>query len=79
MSNVKDVYKSHLGYKNEEDIYILELGMEMNEGLFLVQDDNRIRNVPSKINSDTYVVEFFQTMRLMLLSLHKIYWLLVMT
>ena len=53
--------------------------MEMNEGLFLVQDDNRIRKVPSKINSDTYVVEFFQTMRLMLLSLHKIYWLLVMT
>ena len=34
--NVKDVYKSQLGYKNVEHIYVLELGMEMNEGIFLV-------------------------------------------
>ena len=27
--------------------------------LFLIQDDNRIRNVLSKINSDTYVLDFF--------------------
>ena len=32
--------------------------MEMNEGLFLVQDDNGIRKLPSKINLDTYVVGF---------------------
>ena len=34
--NVKDVYKSQLGYKNVEHIYVLELGMEMNEGIFLI-------------------------------------------
>ena len=33
--------------------------MEMNEGLFLVHDDNEIRKVLSKINLDTYVAEFF--------------------
>ena len=57
--SVKDVYKSQLSYKNVEHICVLEPGMEMNEGFFLVQDDNEIRNVLSKINSDTYVVEFF--------------------
>ena len=55
--SVKDVYKSQLGYKNVEHIYVLEPGMKMNEGLFLIQDDNRIRNVLSKINSNTDVVE----------------------
>ena len=34
--NVKDVYKSQLGYKNVEHIYVLKPGMEMNEGIFLV-------------------------------------------
>ena len=57
--SVKDVYKSQLGYQNVEHIFVLEPAMEMNEGHFLVQDDNGIRNVLSKINSDTYVVEFF--------------------
>ena len=33
--------------------------MEMNEGIFLVHDDNEIRKVLSKINLDSYVVEFF--------------------
>ena len=33
--SVKDVYKSQLGYKNVGHVYVLELGMEMNEGLFL--------------------------------------------
>ena len=33
--------------------------MEMNEGLFLVQDDNGIRKVLNKINSYTDVLEFF--------------------
>ena len=56
---LKIFYKSQLGYKNVEHIYVLELGMEINEGLFLIQDDNEIRNVPSKINSDTNVLEFF--------------------
>ena len=32
--SVKDVYKSELGYKNVEHIYVLELGMNMNECLF---------------------------------------------
>ena len=31
----------------------------MNKGIFLVQDDNGIGKVLSKINSNTYVVEFF--------------------
>ena len=30
--------------------------MEINEGLFLVQDDNGIRKVLSKINPNTYVL-----------------------
>ena len=30
--------------------------MEMNEGIFVVQNNNRIRKVLSKINSDTYVI-----------------------
>ena len=34
--SVKDVYKSQLGYKNVEHIYVLEPGMEMNKGLFLI-------------------------------------------
>ena len=33
---VKEVYKSELGYKNVEHIYVMEPRMEMNEGLFLV-------------------------------------------
>ena len=33
--------------------------MEMNEGLFLIQDDNGIRKVLRKINSDADVLEFF--------------------
>ena len=57
--SVKDVNKSQLGYMNVEHIYVLESGMEMNEVFFLVQDDNGIRKVMSKINSETYVVEFF--------------------
>ena len=32
--NIKDVYKSKLCYKNVELIYVLEPGIEMNEGLF---------------------------------------------
>ena len=57
---IKDVYKSELGYKNVEHIYVLELGMEMNKGIFfLVQDDNGIRKVLSKINSNTNVLDFF--------------------
>ena len=32
----------------------------MNEGLFLIMDDNGIRKVPSKINSHTNVLEFFK-------------------
>ena len=51
--NVKDVYKSNLGYKNVEHIYVLEPGMDINVDLFLVQDDNGIRKVLSKINVDT--------------------------
>ena len=39
--NVKDVHKSNLGYKNVEHIYVLELGIDINESLFLVQDDKR--------------------------------------
>ena len=57
--NVKDVYKSKLGYKNVEHIYVLEPRTNINEGLLLVQDDNEIRKVLSKINADTYVLEFF--------------------
>ena len=53
----KDVLK--LGYKNVEHIYVLEPGMEMNEDLFLVQVDNGIRKVLSKINSDIDVLQFF--------------------
>ena len=57
--SVRDVYKSQLSSKNVEHIYVLELGMKMNEGLFLVQDDNGIRKVLSKINLGTNVLEFF--------------------
>ena len=57
--SVKNVYKSLLGYKNVENIYVLELGMEMNEGIFLILDDNGIRKVLSKKNSNTNVLEFF--------------------
>ena len=57
--SVKDVYKSEVGYKNVEHIYVLEPGIDINEGLFLVQDDNGIRKVLSKINVDTDVLEFF--------------------
>ena len=52
--------------------------MEMNGGLFLVQDGIGIRKVLSKINSNTYVLQFIANMRLMLLCLLKIYRLLVM-
>ena len=55
----KDVYKLKLGYKNVEHIYVLEPGMEMNEDHFLVQVDNGIRKVMSKINSDIDVLQFF--------------------
>ena len=57
--NVKDVYKSELGYKNVEHIYVLEFGIDINESLFLVQDDNEIRKVLSKINANIDVQEFF--------------------
>ena len=43
--SVKDVYKSQLGHKNVEHTYVLEPGMEMNEGIFLVRDDNGIRKM----------------------------------
>ena len=57
--NVKDVNKSELGYKNVEHIYVLEPGMDINEGFFLVQDDNGIRKVLTKINADTDVPKNF--------------------
>ena len=57
--SVKDAYKSQLGYKNAENIYVLEPIMEMNDDLFLIQDDNEIRKVLSKINSDIDVLELF--------------------
>ena len=57
--SVKDAYKSQLGYKNAEHIYVLEPIMEMNEGLFLIQDDNEIRKVLSKINADIDALELF--------------------
>ena len=31
----------------------------MNKGLFLVHDDNGIRKIPSKINLDTDILEYF--------------------
>ena len=34
--SAKNVYKSQLSYKNVKHIYILELGMEMNDGLFVI-------------------------------------------
>ena len=34
--SAKNVYKSQLSYKNVEHIYALELGMEMNDGLFII-------------------------------------------
>ena len=57
--SVKDVYKSQLGYKNVEHIYVLEPGMKMDKGLFLVHDDKGIRKMLSKINSDTDILEYF--------------------
>ena len=42
--SVKDVYKSQASYNNVKHIYVLELGMQMiNEGIFLVHDDNGIK------------------------------------
>ena len=58
--SVKDVYKSQASYNNVKHIYVLELGMQMiNEVIFLVHDDNGIKNVLGKINLNTNVVEFF--------------------
>ena len=56
---MKDVYKKKLGFKNVGHVYVLELDMDMNEGLFLVHDDHEIRKILSKINLDMDVVEFF--------------------
>ena len=53
--------KKQLGYNNAKHVYVLEPGMNMDEGLFLVQDDEGIWKVLSMISADTNVVDFLAT------------------
>ena len=47
---IKDVYRQELSYVNVKQVYVLKPGKDMNQGLFLLQDDEDIRRLPSLIN-----------------------------
>ena len=42
-----------------KQVYVLEPGKHMNQGLFLLQDDEDIRRPLSLINKEIRVLEFF--------------------
>ena len=57
---ILNVYKQQFNNANLQHLYVLEPNMGMSDGgLYLVDDNNRIRNILRKINVDTYVLEFY--------------------
>ena len=57
---ILNVYKEKLNYGNLQQLYVLELDISMNYGgIYLIDDNDGIRKILSKINVDTDVLEFF--------------------
>ena len=60
MLTIENVYITQLNYQHIQLLYVIDLGMSINEGgLYLVDDNDGLKKILSKLNSDTYVVEFF--------------------
>ena len=59
VASIHNVYKEQLNYENVEILYVMELGLSITEGLYLVEDNDAIMKILSKMNGDTDVLEFF--------------------
>ena len=54
-------YKTTLGFTNVKNVFVLELGKSLRDGLFLVNDDDSIRRVLNYIRDNSWVgeIEFY--------------------
>ena len=59
IASIHNVYKEQLNYENLEHLYVMELGLSITEGLYLVEDNHGMMKILSKMNGDTDVLEFF--------------------
>ncbi|RWW04349.1 hypothetical protein GW17_00032432 [Ensete ventricosum] len=59
ITSIKNVYRDQLKCYNVNDVYMLETGLDLHEGLFLVDDGSGIRKIMQEIDSDTNFLEIY--------------------